>query len=156
MARNAVTAAPATATIVGFCALCVAVGVTIVYIISLFLLVTLVLAPLVALGWLSVAALSFVGWVVIAEPFGHMLLRRRGIYAAPMAAAAVGGFVLTIGLQVLSWLPFMDWIGPVVGFVLGLAGLGALFLTRLGTRPYPPHHFASGTAQVEAAERLIL
>lgn len=156
LARNAVTEAPATATVVGFFSLCVALGLTAVYIISLLIVITVVLLPFVALGWLVLAALSVVGWVVIAEPVGQLLLRRRKIYAAPLAAAAVGGFVLTFGLQIFSWLPSIGWIGPLIGFALGLTGLGALFLTRLGTRSYPSYHVAAGKVDVGTAERLIL
>ena len=146
LARNAVTAAPATAAIVGFLSLCAALGLTLLYVVSLLLFITALLLPFAALAWIALAALSVVGWVVIAEPIGHTLLRRRKVYAAPMAAAAVGGFVLTFGLQALSWLPLIGWIGSLVGFVLGFTGLGALLLTRLGTRSYPERHPASEPA----------
>ncbi|MHB8627952.1 MAG: hypothetical protein ACYDBJ_16960 [Aggregatilineales bacterium] len=154
LARNAATAAPATAAVVGFLSLCAALGLTLLYGLSLLLFITALLLPFAALAWIALATLGVIGWVVIAEPVGHMLLRRREVYAAPMAAAAIGGFVLTFGLQALSWLPLIGWIGSVIGFVLGSAGLGALLLTRLGTRSYPERHPASKSAS--APDRLIL
>ncbi len=154
VARNAATSAPATTAVVGFLSLCAALGLTVLYAISLVLFITALLLPFAALAWIIFAALSAIGWAVIAEPIGHMLLRRREIYAAPMAAAAVGGFVLTFGIELLRLLPAVGWIGSVIGFVLGSAGLGALLLTRLGTRPYPERHAASESAS--APEPLIL
>ena len=154
LARNAATAAPATAAVVGFLSLCAALGVTILYALSLVLFITALLLPFAALAWIILAALAGIGWAVIAEPIGHTLLRRRDIYAAPMAAAAVGGFALTFGVELLRLLPVIGWTGTVIGFVLGSAGLGALLLTRLGTRPYPERHAASESAS--APEPLIL
>jgi hypothetical protein len=46
-------------------------------------------------------------------------------------AAALGVFIITF----LSRLPFC--LGGIFGVMIGAIGLGAVLLTRFGTRPYP-------------------
>jgi len=136
-ARDAAISNPATVAIVGFVALMVALGVTIVYGLSLILVITAVLLPVVSLAWVAIGLVGFAGWVVVAEPFGRIVLARLGIHTVPMVAATVGAFVLTFGLELASTLPCVGWLSIIAALIVGSAGLGALMLTRIGTRSYP-------------------
>jgi len=133
VARNTVLIAPVTAVLIGLLAIAIAVGLN-------GLSILIVTIPLIALADLIVLGLGAVGVAVIAEPIGHLILRRRGIYAAPIAAAAIGGFTLTILLLVLNRLPLgLSIIGMIATAILSAAGIGALILTRMGRRVYPPY-----------------
>jgi hypothetical protein len=130
---------------IGCLTMVVAVGLTIVYGISLLLILPLVLLPFVIVGWLIIGLFSLLGWVALAEPFGIYLLRRLGLGKHPrMIGAAVGGVVLFLLLRVWSVFWFTAWIGLLAWMVLGSVGLGAVILTRLGTRSYPHRPASSG------------
>ncbi len=130
--------APVIAGGVGMLTMLAATGLTVVYGISLLLILPLVLLPLVILAWLVIGALSVLGWVALVGPFGVALLRRAGLEGQPhMVAAAVGGVALSLLLRVWSIFWFTAWIGLLATALLGAIGLGAVLLTRAGTRPYP-------------------
>jgi hypothetical protein len=130
--------APVLAGGVGLLTMLAATGLTVVYGVSLLLILPLVLMPLVILAWLVIGALSVMGWVALAGPFGIALLRGAGLENPPrMVAAAAGGAVLSLLLRVWSIFWFTAWIGLLATALLGAVGLGAVLLTRAGTRPYP-------------------
>ncbi|MEW6580481.1 MAG: polymer-forming cytoskeletal protein [Chloroflexota bacterium] len=130
--------APVVAGGVGILTMLAAIGLTVVYGVSLLLILPLVLLPLVIIAWLVIGALSVLGWVALAGPFGVALLRRAGLEGQPcMVAAAIGGVALSLLLRVWSVFWFTAWIGLLATALLGAIGLGAVLLTRVGTRPYP-------------------
>jgi MFS family permease len=137
LARDIISIVPANAIMVGCLSVFSIGAISIVYCISLVFILPLLLLPVAVVIWLGTVVLLIGGWVVIAEPFGQWLLRRRGVYAAPMAAAAVGGFVLTLMTLVVSRLPIFGWISILLGLIIAATGMGGLILTRLGTRAYP-------------------
>lgn len=123
---------------VGCLTILVTIGLTVIYIISLLLILPIVLLPGVLLGWAAVGIASVFGWIALAEPFGQALLRRTGlIEPPPMVAAAVGGVILTLMVRMWSIFWFTGWIGAILSIVLGSIGLGAVVLTRLGRHSYP-------------------
>lgn len=130
--------APVVAGGVGLLTILAAIGLTVVYGVSLLLILPLVLLPVVILAWLAIGGLSVLGWVALAGPCGVALLRRVGLPGQPrMVAAAVGGVALSLLLRVWSLFWFTAWIGLLATALLGAMGLGAVLLTRVGTRPYP-------------------
>jgi hypothetical protein len=136
---------PVTAGGIGCLTMLVATGLTLVYGISLLLVLPLVLLPFVIVGWLVIGLFSLLGWVALAEPFGIYLLHRFRLGKHPrMIAAATGGVVLFLLLRIWSVFWFTAWIGLLAWMVLGSVGLGAVILTRLGTRPYPHRAASSG------------
>lgn len=138
--------APVLAGGVGLLTMLAATGLTVVYGVSLLLILPLVLLPVVILAWLVIGALSVMGWVALVGPFGIALLRRAGLESPPrMVAAAVGGVALSLLLRVWSIFWFTAWIGLLATALLGAVGLGAVLLTRAGTRSYPRHTTASGS-----------
>jgi len=116
--------------------------------ISFLLVLTICLAfvPLLAALLIGIAALF--GWIVVGQIIGERLLVSSD---RPMPglifSAIVGVVVLTIvtNMPIIGEIPFLgvlfNLIGSVVGIVVALTGVGAVLLTRFGTRPY-----ASATA----------
>ena len=91
-----------------------------------------------ALGWFVISLLSLLGWVALAEPFGNRLFALFGIDPQPaIVTAAAGGIALTLLVRVWGLFWFTAWIGLLLTVVLGSIGLGAVVLTRLGTKPFP-------------------
>jgi hypothetical protein len=123
---------------IGFLTMLVAVGLTVLYGISLLLVLPIVLLPFVMVGWIVVILFSLLGWVALAVPFGVYLTRLVGMDKQPrMVAAAVGGIALALLLRLWSVFWFTAWIGILATVVLGSIGLGAVILTQVGTKPYP-------------------
>jgi predicted flap endonuclease-1-like 5' DNA nuclease len=91
------------------------------------LVITICLSPLLALA----AAVAFLfGWVALGWLVGRRLLvalKAKGV--APIWEASLGVFLITL----LGAIPCIGWL---VWFVGGAFGLGAVVLTRFGTRRY--------------------
>ncbi len=136
-ARNTIATVPANAAMVGGFSFLAVVALSILYGISLILILPVLLLPAAFGIWLGTIGLFLGGVVVVAEPFGQWLLRKCGIFAAPMAAAAVGGFALMLGTLALGTLPVFGWLATLAGLVITAMGAGGLILTHLGTRAYP-------------------
>jgi hypothetical protein len=54
-----------------------------------------------------------------------------------LITAALGALALTLVQGLIEMLPCVGWISTLLMLVLGAIGLGAVILTRLGTRAYP-------------------
>ena len=135
---NSMRRAPGTTGGFGCLTILAALGLTMIYLVSLLLVLPLVLLPFVVLGWAILGLLSLLGWIALAEPFGNRVLDFLGIDDQPrMIAAAVGGIALTLAVRIWGLFWFTSWIGALLMVVLGSIGLGAVVLTRLGTRPFP-------------------
>ncbi len=120
----------------GLLTLAIAVGLTVLYGLSLKLIVTVVFLPAVLLGWLVLGFLSLLGWIALAAPIGQWLLHslRRGTHPQ-MIAAAIGGMALALGLRVWNIFEPSGWLVGLVVLGAGSVGLGAVLLTRAGTKP---------------------
>ncbi|HML20855.1 MAG TPA: polymer-forming cytoskeletal protein [Aggregatilinea sp.] len=116
----------------------VAIGLTIVYALSLFLILPIILLPFAILGWLTLALLAGLGWFALASVTGEFVLHRLDMNEQPpLVIAAVGGIALGLFVNVWSLFWFTGWIGAIVSAVVGSVGLGAVMLTRIGSQPYP-------------------
>lgn len=123
---------------VGCFTMLVAIGLTVTYAVSLRLILPLILLPIVMLFWLVGGLLSLIGWIALAGPFGIYVLRLLGMGKQPrMIGAAVGGITLALLLRIWSIFWLTAWVGLLATAVLGSIGLGAVILTRIGTRSYP-------------------
>ena len=111
--------------------------------ISFVLVLTICLAFVPFLAALLIGIAALFGWIVIGQIIGERLLSNSG---RPMPglifSAIVGVTVLTVvtNMPVIGEIPFLgvffSLIGSVVGIVVALTGIGAVLLTRFGTRPY--------------------
>jgi hypothetical protein len=111
--------------------------------IALVLLVTICLSllPIVAYFLLTMAWL--LGWIAVGQVVGERLLVAGGRAYPNFALSTITGVtVLTLLtlMPVLSWIPYLGFLfavfGGLIGLLIGSAGLGAVLLTRFGTRPY--------------------
>lgn len=80
------------------------------------------LAVASAFGWIAV------GWLIGEKIMGSVNVRES--WKTPLTAVTVGVLLLAA----VSAVPIVGW---VVSTFFGLLGLGAVVLTRFGTRPYP-------------------
>lgn len=124
--------------LVGGMTILTAIGLTIIYVLSLVLLLPLALLPLVLLAWVALGVITLLGWAAIAEQFGRLVMVRLGFDQLPrMVDAAAGGIILGIILRIWSLFWFTGWIGWILSFVIGSVALGGVVLTRLGRKLYP-------------------
>jgi hypothetical protein len=144
---ESVQQSPVAAGGIGFLTMLVTIGLTVIYSISLLLVLPVVLLPFVIVGWVAIGLLSTLGWVALAQPFGVFLVRRLGMDRQPsMVSAAIGGIALGLLLRVWSVFWLTAWIGLLATIILGSIGLGAVLLTHIGTRPYPHSRLATESA----------
>jgi hypothetical protein len=117
--------------------------------VSFVLILTICLAfiPIVAAIVLGIAALF--GWIVIGQIIGERLLATNGrTQPGLIMSSIVGVSVLTLltNMPVIGQIPcigfLLDLIGSLVGIVVALTGIGAVLLTRFGTRPYQPSTYS--------------
>lgn len=100
-------------------------------ILGLLLVITLIGIPVaLILGLASVIAWVF-GWIAIGFLTGEKILQAfKARDILPVVAVIVGVLILTL----ISQVHFIGWL---VSLVVGLLGIGAVVLTRFGTRAYP-------------------
>jgi hypothetical protein len=109
--------------------------ITIVLAVPILILIglTLILLPLSAFAFFALLALVIFGWVAIGMEVGSRvgLMFRRDWH--PALAAGVGVLALSLAKAALWQIPC---VGGLLTLVVASVGLGALWLTRLGTREY--------------------
>ncbi len=98
------------------------------------LVLTICLPPLVAF---ALAAAGVFGWICVGALIGERLLMALKVReVTPLWAAVLGTLFITLisaGLSVALCLAPLGWL---LTFATGCLGLGAVVLTRFGTRPY--------------------
>ncbi len=120
---------------VGLLTLAIAGGLTVLYGLSLKLIVPVVFLPVVLLGWLVLGILSLLGWIALAAPLGRWALRtRQRSTHPPMVTAALGGITLGLALRVWNIFWVTGWLTGLLVLGAGSIGLGAVLLTRAGTK----------------------
>jgi hypothetical protein len=115
------------------------------------LAITICLAPVSAIAFFIAGIGLLFGWVVMGQLIGERLLLAAGRPFPNLVTSTVFGVLaLTIvaTMPVLEKIPCLGFIlglgGGLIGFVIGMAGLGAVILTRFGTRPYPQPEYSFG------------
>mgnify|MGYP000873088582 CR=1 FL=1 len=135
---SSVRSAPVASAGIGCLTVIAAIGVSVFYGLSLVLVIPLLLLPVFILGWVALGLALMVGWTAFAQPVGGWLLDRLGMPSQPlMVQAAIGGLALGIAVSIWDLFWFTSWIGTLAAVAVSAIGLGAVILTRLGTRPYP-------------------
>ncbi len=100
-------------------------------ILALTLAITICLIPISLLLMLAYAAAVIAGWTVSARIIGERVMRAMNRHDWTLVGQTLAGAVL---LALLGSVPV---IGGLIAFVATALGLGALMLTRAGTRRYP-------------------
>ena len=119
--------------------------------VGILLLITICLAFIPILGWILLAIATLFGWIVIGQMLGERLLIASGRHDPGLIqSTVVGVVVLTVltNMPVIGQIPCIGWIlgfiGAIIGILLSAAGMGAVLLTRFGTRPYPNNSSSGG------------
>lgn len=101
---------------------------------GLLLIVTICGIPVALILWLAFALAWLVGWIAVGRLVGEKILqaaKARGSWDTPVVAVVVGVILLTL----IGIAPLIGWF---VALMIATLGIGAVVLTRFGTRPYPP------------------
>lgn len=94
---------------------------------------------ILALGALLVAGTAF-GWVAVGYVLGDWLGQALRLTPRSLAlTAALGTAALTLGVNLLPLLPLGEAAAVLANLLALAVGLGAVVLTRFGTRAYPAY-----------------
>jgi hypothetical protein len=100
---------------------------------GVLLIITICGIPFGVVLFIALAVASAFGWIAVGWLIGEKIMGSvnvRESWKTPLTAVIVGVLLLAA----VSAVPIVGW---VVSTFFGLLGLGAVVLTRFGTRPYP-------------------
>jgi hypothetical protein len=119
--------------------------------VMIILVVTICLLPLLLLVLIFTAVVAWAfGLIALGYEVGKRLNKGMNQDWAPPLSAGIGTFLLLLvvnGLEVV--IPCVGWVFPILA---GALGLGAVLLSRFGTRVYPES--IPDSAAVEKMEEL--
>jgi hypothetical protein len=95
--------------------------------------ITIILIPVVAIAILALLVAGVFGWIAIGYEAGQRFTTAIHQNWHPSISAGLGVFTLTLVANILTAVPVLNCVGWLVPFLLGLAGLGAVIMTRFGT-----------------------
>lgn len=98
---------------------------------------TVILIPVTLLAVLLTGAVVLYAWIALGAALGHWLRRRFNREWSTPVATAIGAFVFMAVTDLLVFIPF---VGGWIGILATVVGVGAVFLTRLGLRPFEPSY----------------
>jgi hypothetical protein len=130
-----------------FAAISLLVIVSILTLILIFVCIGVLGIPVIIGIGLLLALGLFMGWVSAGVVVGKWLGRVLKLSDHRLTVtAALGTAILTLAAGLLSSLPFLlgGWLWTILVLAITCAGLGAVALTRFGTRNYPPVAGVSG------------
>jgi len=97
-------------------------------------IVTLILIPLAPIIVIALVVAGVFGWIAIGYEVGQRFTKAIHQNWHPAFSAGLGTFVLTLGAKVLTGIPVLNCVGWLVPFLLSMAALGAVLMTRFGTQ----------------------
>jgi len=95
--------------------------------------ITIIGIPITILGALLLAYAAFLGWVAVGTEIGARLAGAFKSQWHIAVKAGVGTLLLTLVTDAIARISCVGWVIP---FLISIIGLGAVILTRLGTREY--------------------
>jgi len=136
---QAVLVAPAHSWVVGLVTAILAV------LIGAILLATICLSPFGGLVFLAALIAAVFGWIAVSLIVGLGVLEQlKARNVTPVMGALVGGAVLSL-IAVAIWFVSDCCLGWPFVILVGAFGLGAVVLTRFGTREYVPSQATEAT-----------
>ncbi len=103
--------------------------------IMLLLTITIILIPVTILFGLGLMVGLFFGLIVVGAEIGRRMAEAFGQHWSATLQAALGMFTLVFFLGLFG-LVLWDWIASLLWVMVASIGLGAVLLTRFGTREY--------------------
>jgi len=111
-------------------------GISLLLLSGILILVCIGIPLTFALMVILAAGISF-GWVTVGNSVGHWLVNKLNIQIDNQAVIiAIGTMLLTFVLGLLGAIPYVFGEG-LLAFAIVCVGLGAVALTKFGTRPFP-------------------
>jgi cytoskeletal protein CcmA (bactofilin family) len=98
------------------------------------LTVTIILIPVVAVAIVALFVAAVFGWIALGYEIGQRFTIAIHQNWHPSLSAGLGVFALTLVANAMTSIPVLNCVGWLVPFLLGLAGLGAVIMTRFGTQ----------------------
>ncbi len=96
--------------------------------------VTLILIPLAPIIVIALVAAGVFGWIAIGYEVGQRFTKAIHQDWHPAFSAGLGTFGLTLVAEILTGIPVLNCVGWLVPFLLSMAALGAVLMTRFGTK----------------------
>lgn len=87
-------------------------------------------------GFLVLGVAAAFGWIALGFEVGQRLMKAFKTEWALPVSAGLGTLLLTLIMSGASVM--IPCIGGIIPFLIGMMGLGAVLITRLGTQTYPP------------------
>jgi cytoskeletal protein CcmA (bactofilin family) len=97
-------------------------------------IVTLILIPLAPIIVVAVVVAGVFGWIAIGYEVGQRFTKAIHQNWHPAFSAGLGTFALTLVAKMLTGIPVLNCVGWLVPFLLSMAALGAVLMTRFGTQ----------------------
>jgi hypothetical protein len=101
---------------------------------------TILLIPVALFGLVLLGAAVVAGWFAYGVLLGRGLERISGERLKPLPARVLGIYLLLVAL---NFLPDLPLLGGTLALLVSAAGLGAVLLTRAGSRDFVPSSYAS-------------
>ena len=132
---HAIIAQPLTAGGLGLLTL-VAVPVMLVALalLSIFIITLVITVPLMVIISMALGMAILFGWIAVGYEAGQRFTKAIHQEWHPAFSAGLGTFVLTMIAAGLTNIPVLNCIGWLVPFLLSMAALGGVLLTRFGTQ----------------------
>lgn len=102
-------------------------------VVILICFITIIFIPLGLIGITAMLVAITYGWIALGYEIGKRLFSNNS-NLSPALVAGIGTVILSIVARILGAIPCIGWLLVVT---LSLFGLGAIVLTRVGTRDYP-------------------
>jgi cytoskeletal protein CcmA (bactofilin family) len=97
-------------------------------------IVTLILIPLAPIIVVALVVAGAFGWIALGYEVGQRFTKAIHQTWHPAFSAGLGTFALTLVARVLTGIPVLNCVGWLVPFLLSMAALGAVLMTRFGTQ----------------------
>jgi cytoskeletal protein CcmA (bactofilin family) len=129
---QAVLVAPVNSWLVGF------VTAILALLVGGVLIATLCLSPFGGILWLALLVGGVFGWAALGLVVGLRVLERLNVQSVTPVMAVVAGSAILSFIAAALWIVAECCLGWPFVVVVGAFGLGAVVLTRFGTREYVP------------------
>jgi cytoskeletal protein CcmA (bactofilin family) len=105
----------------------------------------LVIVPVYLLAALLFFGMTLAGWITVTLVVGDLILRRMRVTSLPpLVITAIGNLALLLVWNVLALTDITRVLGFLALVGLGSVGLGAAFITRMGTKPVHRSYLVQG------------
>jgi len=114
----------------------------VVPILGVLLAITIIGLPLSFIAGVALVVAFVFGWIAVGDEVGRRMVEAFNWELHPAASAGIGTLAVSFVVGGIGFVPCIGWLAPLL---VGAAGLGAVILTRFGSREY---ELASASAEL--------